>query len=224
MWIYSDLACPWALVSVHRLRRARQQHGLDVVFDPRAWPLEWVNQAGTPRPVIDAEVAVLAQHEPELFGRYTGETWPSTLLPAFELVAAARRTNGVSAAEEVDYQLRLALLRDSTDISLRHALAGAVHAAGLDPDQVMHAWAHEPVRGDVLADYAHSHDLPIQGSPQIFWPDGATSHNPGMTDHHWLRDIPRLRSTNADEPRQQLLARTPAQQPDPAAVPDGRTS
>lgn len=202
--IYSDLACPWALLTVHRLRRARDTYGLDVIFDQRAWPLEWVNEAGTPRHILEPETAVLAQYEPELFSRFQGASWPSTLLPAFELVAAARRAFGLRAAEDVDYQLRLRFFRDSADLSLRHELRHAAEAAGLDPDKVIDVWHREPVRADVVADYEHSQQMPIQGSPQIFWPDGSTTHNPGMTNHEWLRGIPRVGPTDPDEPARLL--------------------
>src|SRR5690349_24847921 len=110
--IWSDIHCPWALVAVHRLRAARDAQGLDVVFAPRAWPLEWVNRRGTPRGIVTAETAVLANHEPEIFNAYRDESWPSTFVPAFELVAAARRVGGPRAAEDVDYAVRLAFFRD----------------------------------------------------------------------------------------------------------------
>lgn len=203
--IYSDIACPWATVTVHRLRRARDAHGLAVVFDQRAWPLEWVNKGGTPRHIVEPETAVLAQHEPELFSRFQGASWPSTTLPAFELVAAARRAFGLRAAEDVDYHLRLRFFRDSADVSLRHELWQAAADAGLNADKVLNVWQTEPVRADVVADYARSHELPIQGSPQIFWPDGSTTHNPGMTDHEWVRGIPRVGHVEPDEPERLLL-------------------
>jgi hypothetical protein len=57
-------------------------------------------------------------------------------------------------------------------------------------------WRTEPVRADVRADYEVSSTLPIQGSPQVFWPDGTTHHNPGMTDHEWVNGIPRIRTTD----------------------------
>ena len=120
--IWSDIHCPWALVAVHRLRAARARHGLDVVFAPRAWPLEWVNDHGTPRSIVTTETAALAGHEPELFNAYRNDSWPSTFLPAFELVAAARRRHGARAAEDVDYALRLAFFRDSVDVSVRAGL------------------------------------------------------------------------------------------------------
>lgn len=195
--VWSDIHCPWASVAVHRLRRARDEHGLDVVFDQRAWPLEWVNESGSPRHIVEPETAVLANHEPELFSKFSGDSWPSTFLPAFELVAAARRAFGVRAAEDVDHALRLRFFRDSADVSLRHELRAACELAGVDADAVLDVWQTQPVRADVVADYTRSLELPIQGSPQVFWPDGSTTHNPGMTDHEWVRGVPRIASADA---------------------------
>jgi predicted DsbA family dithiol-disulfide isomerase len=231
--IWSAVSCPWAAVTIHRLRRARHRHGIDVVFDQRPWPLEWVNDRGTPRHIVEPETIVLAAHEPELFSRYRGETWPATFLPAFELIAAAREIHGLRAAEEVDYRLRLAFFRDSLDVSLRHNLYAAVTAAAetplyaaviaaaenpaceLDPDAVLRAWETRPVRATVVADWERSQQLPIQGSPQIFWPDGHTTHNPGMTDHVWERGIPRIDSTDPEAPARLLRERvgSPPQAP-----------
>lgn len=204
--VFSDLHCPWAFVTVHRLRRARDANGLDVVFDQRAWPLEWVNGRGTPRATLEPETAVLAQHEEELFSRYRGSSWPSTFLPAFEAVAAARRALGTEAAEEVDYALRMAFFRHSADLSIRDEIAAAIDASDVDSETVLKVWESEPVRADVVADYDRSQALPIQGSPQIFWPDGATDHNPGMTDMEWVRGIPRLRSSDPDAVERLLLS------------------
>lgn len=203
--VWSDIHCPWATVAVHRLRAARDEQGLDVVFDQRAWPLELVNGSGTPRHIVAPETAVLANHEPSLFSRFSGDSWPSTFLPAFELVAAARRCHGLRAAEDVDYQLRLAFFRDSVDVSIRAGLEQALRGAvkdhpELDADAVLAEWDRGTVRADVLDDYRRSLDLPIQGSPQVFWPDGTTTHNPGMTDHEWVRGIPRVHATEPAAP------------------------
>lgn len=209
--VWSDIHCPWALVALRRLRSARDAYGLKVVFAPRAWPLEWVNRRGTPREIVTTETAVLASHEPDLFSAYTSESWPSTFLPAFELVAAANRQYGAPAAEEVDYALRLAFFRDSVDVSIEaglpHALDVAVgHGAALSAEEVMAEWTESNVRADVAADYRRGQTLPIQGSPQIFWPDGTTTHNPGMTDHYWRDGLVRIRTTDTQEPERLLLA------------------
>lgn len=213
--IYSDLTCPWAAVAVHRLRAARDRLGLDVVFDPRAWPLEWVNGAGTPQHIVTTESAVLAAHEPELFSGWRGATWPSTVIPAFELVAAARRVGGVPAAEAVDATVRTRFFRHSADIALRHELRTAAEEAGVDADAVLRVWETEPVRADVVADYAASAAVGVQGSPQVVWPDGTTTHNPGMTDHRWVRGIPRMGRVDPGEPERLLRER--AGNPLPAA-------
>ena len=153
--IWSDIHCPWAYVAVHRLRRARDAHDLDVVFAPRAWPLEWVNGRGTPRDIVTTETAALASHEPELFTAYTGESWPSTFLPAFELVVTVRRRYGVRAAEDVDFALRLAFFRDGVDVSIRAGLHHAlVIATGLNADVVLAEVEDDWLNTNVAKSYA----------------------------------------------------------------------
>ncbi|HEY6795098.1 MAG TPA: hypothetical protein VI248_10500 [Kineosporiaceae bacterium] len=209
--IWSDLHCPWALITVHRLRVARERLGLEVVLVPRAWPLEWVNGRGTPHEIVTTETAALASHEPDLFNAFAGDSWPSTFLPAFELVAAARHAQGVRAAEEVDYALRLAFFRDGVDVSIQAGLQRALDLAhdldpGIDPQRIHDTWMTTPTRADVAEDYRLSRTLPIQGSPQIFWPDGSTTHNPGMTDHQWVNGLVRIGHTDPAEPGRLLAA------------------
>jgi hypothetical protein len=156
------------------------------------------------------EIAVLAQHEPSMYASYAGDSWPSTFMPAFELVAAARRVHGDKGAEEVDYALRRAFLRKGIDVSISSGLREALDLAvsggvQIDVETVLKVWGSEPVRADVLADYERSKDLPIQGSPQIFLADGSTEHNPGLSDHVWRGGIPRLLSDDKDAPRRLLL-------------------
>jgi predicted DsbA family dithiol-disulfide isomerase len=207
--IWSDIHCPWALVAVHRLRLARERLSADVVFVPRAWPLEWVNRRGTPRGILDVEVAALASHEPELFNRYSDPSWPSTFLPAFELVAAADRIGGAGLAADVDYALRLAFFRDSVDVSIEAGLRQSLDIArkyqpGCDVEAVMRAWLTLDVRSDVVRSFQQSRHVAIQGSPQIVWPDGSSVHNPGMTDHSWRGGLVRINSTDPGEPARLL--------------------
>jgi hypothetical protein len=208
--IWSDIHCPWALIAVHRLREARQKYGLDVVFAPRAWPLEWVNGRGTPRTIVTTETAALAGCEPRLFNAYTNNSWPSTFLPAFELVSAAREVHDLRAAEDVDYALRLAFFRDSVDVSIEAGLRQALSIAAtfngsLDPPRIMDRWLRSNPRASVADDYEVSKTLDIQGSPQIFWPDGTTTHNPGMTDHSWHGGLVRIGRTDESAAERLLL-------------------
>jgi hypothetical protein len=170
-----------------------------------------VNRHGTPRAIVVTETAALASHVPELFNAYTDDSWPSTFLPAFELVAATRRVHGVRAAEDVDYALRLAFFRDSIDVSVRAGLEAALSiacelGAGIDVDRVMREWTSSNPRADVYEDFTRSALLPIQGSPQIFWPDGSTTHNPGMTDHRWQGGLVRLGTLDENAAERILLA------------------
>jgi len=143
--VWSDIHCPWALIAVHRLRRARARHELDVVFVPRAWPLEWVNGHCTSRAIVTTETAALGGHEPDLFNAYANDSWPSTFLPAFELVAATGRRHGARAAEDVDYALRLAFFRDSVDVSVRAGLQQALVIAAADNTGIDRAAVLDPM-------------------------------------------------------------------------------
>ena len=52
--LYSDLACPWSHLAVHRLHEARRRLGVDVAIDHRPFPLELVNVRCTPKLVRQA--------------------------------------------------------------------------------------------------------------------------------------------------------------------------
>lgn len=207
--IWSDVHCPWATVAIHRLRAARERDGLDVDFDVRAWPLELVNGELERRDAVNVEIGVLSTHEPELFSAWQAETFPSTFLPAFELVAAARRVHGLRAAADVDYALRLAFFRDGVDISLRPGLERALERAArldsaLDGQAVLAEWDSGGPRADVLADFARSKEVGVKGSPHVFWPDGSDSVNPGFTGLRFERGIPRIGGADPREPSRLL--------------------
>lgn len=209
--IWSELHCPWATTAIHRLRAARDRLGLDVVFDPRPWPLEWVNGRGTPRHIVEPETALLANVEPDLFSRFgfwadapSKVCWPSTFLPAFELVAAARRVGGAKAAEDTDYAIRRHFFAGGRDVSVRVELVACLQAAGVDAEATLRCWERENVRADVVDDFERSKGLDIQGSPQVFWPDGTTSHNPGIVGLRFERGLPRF-DRNEPEAVERLL-------------------
>ena len=54
--IWSEIHCPWSHLAVHRLHETRARLGLDdvVAFDHRAFPLEYFNERGTPKRILDA--------------------------------------------------------------------------------------------------------------------------------------------------------------------------
>ncbi|MFC0438879.1 hypothetical protein [Kutzneria buriramensis] len=52
-------------------------------------------------------------------------------------------------------------------------------------------------------------DSTAASSPQVFWPDGSTTHNPGMTDRHWSGGLVRVGHTDPGEAERLLLASLP---------------
>ena len=65
--VYSDIECPWAHIAVHRLHRERRRLGLDreLPVDHRAFPLELVNHQPTPKTILDAELPICEELEPD---------------------------------------------------------------------------------------------------------------------------------------------------------------
>lgn len=121
--VWSDLACPWAHVAVHRLHRARRALDLDGVvrFDHRPFVLEIANSRPTPKRVLDAEIPVAGALEPGAGWEVWQDDpsrWPVTTLLPLEAVQAAKE-QGSGAAEELDRALRVAFFGHSRCISLR---------------------------------------------------------------------------------------------------------
>ena len=106
--------------------------------------------------------------------------------------------------------MRIAFFRDSVDVSIQAGLQQALADAtttdpNIDAHAVLDQWLRSNPRRDVADDFTESKKLPIQGSPQIFWPDGSTTHNPGMTSHQWSGDLVRIGRTQPEAPARLLL-------------------
>ncbi len=208
--IASDIHCPWANVCVVRLRRTRDALGLDVVLRHLYWPLELVNKRGTPRGILDAEVPVLAQYEPDEFAAWKGAEWPSTFLPAFELVKAAEE-QGLGPAEELDLALRRAFFLEHRNLSLRTVVLEVARAVrGLDQDALREAYDSGRTRRVVLQEYEEVCRRGIEGSPEVYLPNGERVHNPGFTKR-WHRGIPRVLSEDPSVYERLLRAATEGQ-------------
>jgi predicted DsbA family dithiol-disulfide isomerase len=187
--VWSDIACPWASLAVHRLFRTRARLGLDdeVRLNHRAFPLELHNGRPTPRRILDAEVPVLGSHEPEL--GWTGwsgapENWPGTVLIALEAVQAAKAeaVGGLAASEQLDHALRAAFYVDHRPIGLlTEVLAVAGECASLDAAALEQALGRGSGRAEVVRDWRHAEARGVKGSPHLFLPDGTDLHNPGIT-------------------------------------------
>ena len=201
--VFSDLHCPWAYVFSIRLRRVRAGVGQPPVAW-RCWPLELVNERGTPWDSLSQEIPVLTQLEPDHFAPPRRETWPSTLLPAMEALKVAGELGGPQAADRFDEVARRAFFLDRRDLSIRPTLldlaAGAgldrvdragravgsaadhelARIAGLDREAFQVAFDGGGHRRGVIADWQEGRRRGVEGSPHAFLPDGSAVFNPGI--------------------------------------------
>jgi len=187
--VFSDLYCPWAYVFSIRLRRARAAVGRPPVAW-RCWPLELVNDRGTPWETLSQEVPVLTQLEPDHFSPPKRETWPSTFLPAMEALKVAGELGGPEAADRYDEAARRAFFLDRRDLSIRPTLAEIAAETGLDRTRFLDAFDGGGHRRSVVADWQEGRRRGVEGSPHVFLPDGSGHFNPGIGKIDWVRGIP----------------------------------
>ena len=191
--VFSDIACPWGSLAVHRLRARRTALGLDgdVAIDHRAFPLELINKRGTPKKVIDAETEVIADHDPSLGWKpWTLDdfAYPSSVLMALEAVQAAKepRVGGMRISEELDAALRHAFYAEGRPIGLLSTiLEVAKEVDELNACALGELLESGTARRLVFEQWRQAVRLKVQGSPHLFMPDGTDVHNPGI-ELHWL--------------------------------------
>lgn len=183
--VYSDIGCPWAHVAVFRLHRMRAKLGMDdeVNIEPRALPLEVINEQPTPKKVLDAEISVAGGLEPDagwqIWQRPDFE-FPVTTLPALEAVQAAREQNA-RASELLDRALRVALFGKSEVVSMRHTiLEVAQRCDGIDSAALCEALDEGRARSIVMDQAVAAQGGEVKGSPHVFLPDGSEFFNPGV--------------------------------------------
>ena len=203
--VWSDIACPWATVAMHRLHTTRTQLGLDghVSIDHRAFALELVNGRCTPRRILAAETPVAGALAPE-FGWQMWQApeaeWPVTTLPALEAVQAAKE-QGLDASAALDLALRKALFAESRCVSMRHVVldVGAM-VPSLDVDALTKALDDGRARGAVIEHWRAAEEWSVSGSPHLFFADGSSVANPGIT-MHWQGEHGRgFPVVDADDP------------------------
>lgn len=187
--LFSDIGCPWASLAVHRLRKTRRELGLDerIHIDHRCFPLELINRQGTPKSIVDAEVAVVGSHEPDLGWQPWARSeldYPSTTLLPMQAVQAAKdpSVGGLAVSEDLDAALRHAWYAQSRSIHLFHViLAVAAEQTQADVAALACLLQSGATAGWVFADWAEAEHGEVQGSPHLFLPDGTNLHNPGIS-------------------------------------------
>ncbi|MFF3288456.1 DsbA family protein [Streptomyces sp. NPDC003023] len=187
--VYSDIWCSFAHIAVHRLHATRSRLGLDdqVAFDLRAFPLEMLNDAPSPRPGTDSEVARMASLEPTAgWQLWQAKDWlyPSTTLPALEAVLAAKEQS-LKASEQLDLGLRRAFWAESRCISHRKVIMDVARETGaVDTGALAEALDDGRARRTLSDHTATARTDSVDCSPHLFLPDGTEHPNPGI-DVRW---------------------------------------
>jgi predicted DsbA family dithiol-disulfide isomerase len=162
MEVFADVACPFTHVGLRRIVARRTELGrAQPILRVRAWPLELVN--GTPLdPAAVAEhVAELReQAAPDLFRGFDQATFPSSSMPALELVADAYAMSD-DIGEQVSLAIRTALFEEGHDISDPGVLDGIADANGV-------ITRDESAHRAVLADYEEGKRRGVRGSPEFY--------------------------------------------------------
>ena len=177
--LYSDIHCPWAYLTVYRLRQIWPDYADRVQVVWRSLGLEYINERGTPKRILDPEMELMAQIEPDLpmqlWSRPDSE-WPVTFWPAFEALASAQAQSH-SAAFEMSWVLRRTFFGESRSPALRHellAMAREVAATtDLDFDRFKDDWDNGRYKGTVVVDSRRGwRELRVEGSPTFVLTNG----------------------------------------------------
>lgn len=187
----------------YRLRKVWQQYQRRVRILSRALSLELKNGRSTPKPIVDSEIPLMAEQEPDLpIGPWSAPEWTyvPTFLPAFEAVKAARE-QGDEAAWNFEWEVRYAFFAQSRTVCMRFELAEVARAAGLDVDRFLADWDSGRFRAQVVEESHHGwEELEVPGSPTFVLPSGKQVHNPGAARVQWGESYEILDVTPADCP------------------------
>ena len=160
--VFADVACPFAHVSLRRLRSARAARGSDAELVVRAWPLELVNgQPLDPRHVASEVVDLRDQIVPDLFTAFDERSFPPSSVPAFGLAHAAYEV-GVDVGEQVSVAIRDALFEEGRPIADSRVLTEIAARYGLRMPDL------DAARASTVADWEEGRRRGVQGSPHFF--------------------------------------------------------
>ncbi|MFG2231001.1 DsbA family protein [Streptomyces sp. NPDC048723] len=187
--VFSDIWCSFAHIAIHRLHATRKRLGLEnhISFDLRAFPLELLNDAPSPRPGTDSEVGRMASLEPAAgWQLWQAKDWlyPSTTLPALEAVQAAKEQS-LAASEQLDLGLRKAFWAESRSVSNRKVILDVAAETGVvDVTALAEALDDGRARSTLSGQASDARTQAVRCSPHLFLPNGSDWANPGI-DVRW---------------------------------------
>ena len=161
--VFADIWCPFAYVGLQIVRVRRDEHAPGVPIKVRAWPLELVN--GEPMSVEKTAHHVRdlrAELGLDCFNGFDAERFPTTMIPALALVAAAGRQSD-TLGERASFRVREELWEAGRDIGAPDVVADlaaefAVSVTDAERQLVLDDWHEGEQRG-------------VKGSPHFFCGD-----------------------------------------------------
>lgn len=149
---WAEYYCPWCYVAAVRLHRIAPEFSGRVKFTTRAFPLEALGGEPAPRDILEQEWWLAAIQEPEAhFAPYPATDWPTTTLPAFDAVWAAKR-QGDDVGMDFDLRVRRAFFGEGRNIGNPAVLLDVAREAGLDFARFEHDVALPEARAAILAE------------------------------------------------------------------------
>ncbi len=159
--VYADITCPFTHVGLKRVVQHVSEMSEPAEVIVRAWPLEWVN--GSPL-AVDAVLvkakALTDQLGVDDFSGIRADAWPTSTIPALNLVASAYERDGATGLA-LSLELRAALFERGDDISDPDVLAQIATAHGLPMPATETSEA-------VQVDYDGGLARGVKGSPHFF--------------------------------------------------------
>jgi len=172
LWEWAEYFCPWCYVAVERFHRLQPEFTGRVMVSTRFFPLELRNGEGPPRDILEQEWWLAAIQEPTAaFVPFTGD-WPTTTLPAFDVVWAARRQSA-AVAMELDIRIRRAFFGESRDIGKRDVVLEIARDLNLDFPRLELDSARPEARAAVIEEATLGHErYRVRGTPTLMLVDG----------------------------------------------------
>jgi predicted DsbA family dithiol-disulfide isomerase len=185
--VYSSIECPFAYLSVYRLRQVWGAFSGRLSLSWRALSLEWVNQRSYALPLFEAERELFSEIEPGLpWQPWSRPHWefPSTMWPAYEALACAQ-AQGEAQAFSMSWELRRAYFAESRNISLRSEIMAVAQVVAQQADLDFSRFQMDWDQGSYKA-LAHNEsqrgwrELKLEGSATFVLPDGEKFTNPAV--------------------------------------------
>jgi len=178
LWEWAEYYCPWCYVTAVRLHQMQPEFAGRVTFSTRFFPIEFRNGEGPPRDILEQEWWLAAIQEPAAsFVPFNG-SWPTTTLPAFDVVWAARRQSN-AVAMELDLRIRRAFFGESQDIGNRNVVLEIARDMDLDFSRLESDSASPNARAAVAEEGLLGRErYHVRGTPTLMLADGARLHTP----------------------------------------------